>query len=233
MPMNNPWQRVHRHHPCPICDKPDWCRVSADGQWAICRRLNTGDGRRKVDKAGMEYWVYALHQDTTRASYPPLPPTVVPPVRASVAVLHQVYSALLGALTLAPAHHDQLTRRGLPDAAIRQRRYRTLPPHGRAALAKRLVEAFGDQTCAQVPGLYLRRHDGRHWWSLAGAAGLLIPVRNAAGQVIALTVRSDAPDAPAKYSAVSSVHYRGPGPGAQTHVPLAVSPAAGLVRLTE
>jgi hypothetical protein len=30
--------RVSRDHPCPICRKPDWCRVFADG-WAECMRV--------------------------------------------------------------------------------------------------------------------------------------------------------------------------------------------------
>jgi hypothetical protein len=49
------WHTVSRHHPCPICDKADWCSVSADGTWAICRRVDTGSGVHRVDKAGADY----------------------------------------------------------------------------------------------------------------------------------------------------------------------------------
>jgi hypothetical protein len=33
------WPRVSRTHPCPVCGKPNWCLVSADGTAAICQRV--------------------------------------------------------------------------------------------------------------------------------------------------------------------------------------------------
>src|SRR5262245_61584297 len=54
------WHDVSRHTPCPICGKPDWCRISADGAWAICRRVDTGSGMHKQDKGGTDYWLYRL-----------------------------------------------------------------------------------------------------------------------------------------------------------------------------
>jgi Domain of unknown function (DUF3854) len=231
--MSNLWQRVNRKQPCPICGKSDWCRVTADGQWAICRRLDTGDGHRKVDKAGMEYWVYHLHHDQPSRPLPPLPSSRAPVARATDEVLHQVYQSLLRSLALSTPHQAQLARRGLRQEDITLRHYRTLPSQVRAALAKRLVEMFDESTCAHVPGLYIREQDGRWWWSLAGAPGLVIPVRNAGGQIIALTVRSDDPEATARYSAVSSTKYGGPSPGAPLHVPLMESLTTPVMRLTE
>jgi hypothetical protein len=35
------WTTVSPHNPCPICTKPDWCTVSAEGVWAICRHVDT------------------------------------------------------------------------------------------------------------------------------------------------------------------------------------------------
>jgi 5S rRNA maturation endonuclease (ribonuclease M5) len=35
------WKRVTREFPCPICGKPDWCLVSADGSAAICARVQS------------------------------------------------------------------------------------------------------------------------------------------------------------------------------------------------
>ena len=52
------WHDVSRHTPCSICGKPNWCRVSTDGAWAICRRVDSGGGIRKQDKGGSEYWLY-------------------------------------------------------------------------------------------------------------------------------------------------------------------------------
>ena len=33
-----PFSRVSKIHPCPVCQKPDWCRVFADG-WVECMRV--------------------------------------------------------------------------------------------------------------------------------------------------------------------------------------------------
>jgi hypothetical protein len=227
------WQRVNRKQLCPICAKPDWCRVSSDGQWAICRRLDTGNGHRKVDKAGVEYWIYRLQSGPVTARPPLLPPSVVQDERAPVDILHQVYHAVLQSLRLSPQHRAQLTQRGLCDQDISFRQYRSLPREGRAALAKQLVERFGETTCARVPGLYIREQEQRRWWSLAGAPGLVIPVRNAACQVIALMVRSDDPDAESRYSAISSKKYQGPSPGSPIHIPLIESATSSVIRLTE
>lgn len=35
------FQRVNRGHPCPICERPDWCAVSNDGDWALCARVES------------------------------------------------------------------------------------------------------------------------------------------------------------------------------------------------
>ena len=32
--------RVSKSHPCPVCEKPDWCRVFSDG-WAECMRVQS------------------------------------------------------------------------------------------------------------------------------------------------------------------------------------------------
>ena len=108
-----------------------------------------------------------------------------------------------------------------------------MPLRGRAALARCLVDRFGTDTCAQVPGFYLAERGGRHWWSWAGSDGLLIPVRDLDGLIVALKVRRDAASEGPKYSTISSVKYAGPGPGAPPHVPLHDLPRGDTVRLTE
>jgi hypothetical protein len=145
--------------------------------------------------------------------------------------LDLVYRALLAALPLAASHRQALRKRGLADAEIVRRGYRTLPRQGRAAIAKRLITRFGDMG-ATVPGFYLAERDGQRWWSLAGAAGLLIPVRNVDGYIMALKVRADAPGYSPKYTTVSSAKHGGPSPGAPAHVPLR-SCHVNTVRLTE
>jgi hypothetical protein len=136
-------------------------------------------------------------------------------------------------LPLTAPHRQALRKRGLNDKDILCRRYRSLPLQGRADLARRLVQQFGADLCAQVPGLYQATREGRQWWSLAGAPGLLIPVRDLDSHIVALKVRADDPGQGAKYSTVSSAKHGGPGPGAQVHVPLHTAAPGGVVRITE
>jgi hypothetical protein len=144
-----------------------------------------------------------------------------------------VYRALLAMLPLIPKHRQDLRTRGLNDKEIVRRGYRTLPLQGRASLAKRLVEQFGADTCAQNPGLYVAEQDGRCWWSLAGAAGLLIPARDHEGRVVSLKVRADEAGEGPRYTTVSSTKHGGPGPGCVVHVPLHAGVQPETVRLTE
>jgi DNA primase len=177
--------------------------------------------------------VYRLDGRLPDDRQPPALPVTATQARASDDVLGQVYGALLATLSLSDRHRTQLRQRGLSDRDITWRGYRTLGQQGRAAVAKRLFDLFGPETCLAVPGLYVCEREGKCWWSLAGASGLVIPIRDDAGRIVALTMRSDDPDADSRYSAISSTKYGGPGPGAPVHVPLAQETAAGAVRLTE
>jgi hypothetical protein len=152
---------------------------------------------------------------------------------AAPATLDLVYRTLLAELPLAASHRQALRQRGLVDAEILCRRYRTFPLQGRTALAQRLVQHLGADICAQVPGFYVAEREERRWWSLAGATGLLIPVRNLDGHIVALKVRADAPSDGPKYSTVSSTKHDGPSPGAPVHVPLYEGARGSTVRLTE
>ena len=100
-------------------------------------------------------------------------------------------------------------------------------------MARGLVERFGADICRQVPGLYLRAQAGRRWWSVAGAPGLAIPLRDRHGRIIGFKVRSDDADADQKYTTISSTKYGGPGPGAPVHVPHHTGMSLEVIRVTE
>jgi hypothetical protein len=42
MSDHSTWRRVTNQDPCPVCSKPDWCSVSADGTVAVCMRFESG-----------------------------------------------------------------------------------------------------------------------------------------------------------------------------------------------
>jgi len=228
------WRRVSRNHPCPICKNPDWCSVTADGALAKCQRVATGAFRTKTDKNGAEYYLHRLNDAAPLAPAPPPRPSSSGAERADADQLHHVYSALLAGLPLSGPHREALRHRGLSDSEIDRRQYGSLRVQGRARLAGELRERFGDGLLA-VPGLVVKTsEDGRPYVTVAGSAGLLVPVRDVAGRVVALKVRADnpRPDA-ARYSYLSSAARGGPGPGAPAHVPLGVQAPAEVVRLTE
>lgn len=186
----------------------------------------------RVDKAGGDYWLYRL-DGAGPASVEALPemPAQAGAERADDGTLHRTYNDLLSLLTLSPGHRENLRRRGLSDAEIEARQYRTLPASGRAELAKRLAERYGD-LLLKVPGFYVKEDGGRRWWTLAGAAGILIPVRDLAGQIVGLKVRADDPGDGPRYTWLSSARHGGPGPGNRVHCPL-FSGQTALVRVTE
>jgi hypothetical protein len=199
----------------------------------MCRRLDTGEGLQKVDRAGVDYWLYRLESPRTSTPLPLEPQAQSTRACASDDVLDQVYRTLLASLPLSVLHHTHLRQRGLSDEEIRRRQYRTLPPQRRAELARNLVDRFGTDVCRQIPGLYLKDDRGRRWWSLAGAVGLVIPIRTQMQHVVALSVRADDPASESRYSFISSSKYRGPGPSARLHWPLYEDHITAYVRLTE
>ncbi len=72
MPENHPpLVRVSRAHPCPICGKPDWCLVSADGAVAICPRTPEG-ALKDLGEAG---YLHAVdpEREISLAHLPPVP----------------------------------------------------------------------------------------------------------------------------------------------------------------
>lgn len=221
-----PWREVTPTSPCPICGKPDWCSVTDDGAWVVCRRADNGRGTHRVDRAGADFWLYRLVNG--KSPTPDFPARQEEPERADPDTLDTVYTFILTALELKEEHYENLRRRGMPEGEIARRGYRTLPLNGRRKLAKQVVNAFGPEVCAKVPGLYIK--DGE--WSLSGPPGLLIPCRDVKGRIVALKVRADDPSH-GKYLYISSKTHGGPGPGAVVHIPLWDGPVGDIVRVTE
>ncbi len=144
---------------------------------------------------------------------------------------HAVYSALLHLLPLHAQHRQALQRRGLSNQHIMCGQYRSLGA-GRARVSRELVDRFGASICASIPGLYLKCVDGGTWWSIAGASGLLIPIRDLQGRVIAFKIRADDENGNGRYTTLSSRRHGGASPGSNLHISLH-SPPTETVRLTE
>lgn len=203
--LDNPhpkhWAPVNRLKiACPICGKLDRCTIAPDGRWAWCFRDPDGKGRG----AGARYQLTG-----DRPAIAPRPPRQRYPSNeiADPDTLDAVYSALLNLLDLSPTHREQLHARGLTDEQIARHGYRSLPeaPGGRQPLVGQLLRTFPGTILAHVPGVFVRLHRGRQAGALdlAGAAGMLIPVRDPRGRIIRLRIRRDAGDG-GKYRWLSS-----------------------------
>ena len=162
----------------------------------------------------MDYWLHRLANDPRPAPEIPEDPTAE---RAVPGDLERVYRTLLGRLSLSEIHREALLRRGLDEAAIDGASYRTLPKTGRVGLARELLERFPARLLASIPGFCIREGARGPYPSFGGTPGLLIPVLDVDGQVVALKVRRDDDDP--RYLYVSSTTHGGPGPGAPVHVP--------------
>ncbi len=224
------WKGVNHANPCPICGKSDWCRISSDGSIAACRRIEAGAWKTKTDKNGAIFYLHRLNADTASPPAMGLPHRKSSAERADAETRHRIYSALLASLQLTASHQAQLRARGLPDDEIGRRLYRSLQVQGRARIARTLADRFGGEELLSIPGLVLK--DGKYI-TLAGCAGLLIPCRDANGNIVALKIRSDNAENGPRYTILSSAKYDGPSGECAVHVPLGIETTAEAVRLTE
>jgi hypothetical protein len=227
------WRRVSKNHPCPVCNSPDWCSITADGAVVKCMKVEAGSFKAGEQKDGALYYLHRLAGEARRQPPPPQRPHGPEVPRADADLLHRAYAALLARLPLSKAHREALRGRGLSEEEIDRRQYGSLPVRGRARVARELREQLGDALLS-VPGFFLKPGEGdKPYLTIAGAAGLLVPIRDAAGRVVALLVRRDDAGAGGKYAYLSSAKHGGPGPGAPPHVPLGIGAPAETVRLTE
>jgi len=119
-------------------------------------------------------------------------PTSLPPVSIECPITdidtrHDTYTALLGKLSLASDHRENLLARGLKNEEIDKLGYKTTPIAGMTALAKQLLS--DGYYLPGVPGFY---HTSTGQWSfIRENRGILIPVRNPEGKIQGLQIRRD------------------------------------------
>jgi hypothetical protein len=212
------WLDASRSRRCPVCESDSWCQIGAGAHagTVLCKRV--ASTREKTNRDGVLYWVHALGAADVpkRIDVPELRDVWTAPVE----VRDQAYNAVLSALRLSDAHRANLRARGLTDEAIRRGRYRSLAREGRAELARVIERAVGAHAMAAVPGIAREERDGRAWWTLRGAAGLVVPSRDLEGRIVALKVRADEHHEGSRYTAVSSRRFGGASAAVNVHVPL-------------
>ncbi|MBL8793688.1 MAG: hypothetical protein JNM56_07280 [Planctomycetia bacterium] len=147
------------------------------------------------------------------------------PDKANADLCDRAYFLLLKQLPLADEHVAALRRRGLSDVEIEKEQYRTLRNTDRGRAAKAVHQELGDAVFT-VPGFV----EGDFGITLQGdATGIVVPVRDLEGHIVALKVRRAAEP---KYLYLTG-GSDGPSPGSPVHIPLSVRVPATVVRVTE
>ena len=222
--------RVSHQQPCPVCQKTHGCLVYDN--YVVCLRIASDQPAH----GGLGGWRHPLHdahlfqaavQNFSQPSQRLAPP----------ATLDRIYRSLHTNLFLNDLHRKHLTQqRQLSPEAIEVRGYQSWG-QGDRMLRSRLAQVLYDLhggIVLDVPG-FLLREQSRSYLTLGGPPGILIPIRNAEGLIIAHQIRTDRPGDSGKYVWLSSTSRGGPGPGSPVHVarPLAPANSQGRVWLTE
>lgn len=238
-----------RHNaPCPFCGHgtKDSCRIIDLAAGAFfcpaCFSKKNGDCTAAVAKSkGISQYKaarlvagYLGHRGSTEASgQPSSPPPSRPPATsratsdatplADADTLDRAYRKLLENLSLSDGHREDLIARGLSTEAIDRRGYKSWTPDCGWQLA-RLAAAYevGNVAARTIPGLARQPYRKQ---------GLLIPVRDQQGRIVALKVRvKDAAAGGGKYRYMSNGN---PSPGNPVHIPVGVKAPAACVRTAE
>jgi hypothetical protein len=223
-----------RSNPCPQCRHSDgWCWASADGRFTCCRRVQGEHAKIREDKRGNEY--YVTRNGPGDAGEPPEPPIAQwRETLADADTRDRTYRALLDALSLSAEHLRHLRQRGLPGESIERTGYRTLPVSDgeRARAVRHVMQAAGCVYLLNVPGFFKR--DGSKETRLAGTPGILIPIRDEQGLIVAFLIRPDSlRDGGGKYRWLSAPPDAiGSGPGSLVHVSIHES-TSSVIRVTE
>jgi hypothetical protein len=229
------WKETTRSNPCRSCKRAGYCQATDDGL-VMCRRVRQPGAAERRDCNGAIYYLWRPDgRQTGAVTEAPIIPRQ-DDKRANAEDLDRIYRALLCKLPLAQDHLDNLRSRGLDDETITRNGYRSMPGRERWRIAADLAGIYRGELLT-VPGFIQSQRPGRKpFLSIAGAGpGILIPVRDTQGRIVAMKLRRDvlADDQP-RYVYLSSKRHGGPGPGSPPHVPLGITDAkAGTLRITE
>lgn len=172
--MRSDWRRVTKQHPCPICGKPDWCLVSADGTAAICPRVSDG-AEQEIRGSG---WLHKVGgQPVTQL---PAPPPARKRSTAELGALMQTYKA-----AATKYRRENLANRlGVAAPALTRLGMGWSEPHGAWAFPM-YDQSYG------VCGIHLRDRDGNKRAVSGSSNGLFLPSLSFRGILVVCEGLSD------------------------------------------
>lgn len=154
--MNTLWRRVTKAHPCPICEKPDWCCVG--DVFINCMRVQSD---KESHNGG---WLHKIDKDRPFRPLPPLRP-VHPAERLAI----DFKKLLWGWQNQTPDLELEVFAEvlGVDFLALKAIGVAWAKPHHAWAFAMR------DQD-GEVIGIRLRANDGRKWAVTGSKAGIFM-----------------------------------------------------------
>lgn len=186
--------RSSQRNPCRVCGQRHGCLTWDDGG-TLCHHVESD----RLTDGGY----YHPPADRGGAWSPPPVRTLraAPRRHADPDACDRAYRAVLAAAGLSDAHRENLRQRGMSDDVIADGLYATLPADGdRAPLIAAATAAVAGSPAGRVPGFVVKDGAVR----LVGKPGLLLPVQDVAGRVVALRVRPDDPGTGGKYTWLST-----------------------------
>ena len=155
------WVRVTRRRPCPICGKPDWCGIAADGGAVACMRVDANSLRRLKNGA----WLHKRRVE--------LPPEVkVAPRRDDPALTAERIERLMGRYRSAasPARLGRLAADLGLSSAWPLGQLGVGWSHFHPGWAFPMLDAD-----RRLTGVQVRRHDGQKRQVRGSRMGLFLP----------------------------------------------------------
>lgn len=150
------WPYVTRRRPCPVCGKPEWCKLSPDGQVCFCMRV-LSDSPRELSNGAVGY----VHKMTEPVPAPIRKPTSVP---CSMMPLATQYTQGVG---------DDALRGLAQSLGVSTASLKSL----QVGCVRKGVWSFPMKDFKQrIIGIRLRSADGRKWSVRGSRDGLFIPV---------------------------------------------------------
>ncbi len=232
------FERCTAQRPCPICGSKQWCQMIGESV-AQCMSVSKGSYKSIEQADGATAYLHRINSNGLPEALPMRPPSG----RAETKLIHDVYLTLLNTLglSLTSPRREALRRRGFSDQQINRLNFRDFRAGKERRRAARLLYRQSGTAVFGVPGIVVRDSGKGPYPTLAGPEGLLIPVRDRQGLILALKIRRDDdavaadPGQKNKYLYLSSFSKKWPGPKAvdALHVPLETDLSGARLRVTE
>lgn len=176
---------------CPICGHKGWCAINHEQTLVRCMRTPSDD---YIDTTMGRQYKHYLDPDA-------LPKTNVEIMydqsidKKSDSHLNAVYRTMIEEMSLSSDHLYHLRNvRQFSDKEIQLRQYRTMPSANRHKIAKNVINRVSDQNeLLGVPGFFAKEGNYGSYWTMAGAAGLMLPFRSIRNEITGWQIRVDDP----------------------------------------